>query len=161
MAQSVHLCVVHAWIPQALCAEQTKSLSACMQLLTHLTTHKMLFSLLLLSLHWITATQVQSRANGFCLLTLISHKSGSSNSLVSGAAAMISFVNPDLLGSLSTFKRVFAEPISRSRERDSTAEEQALGTERSKYAPEPPHCLLALPLSPLPVGGQPRRGSCP
>lgn len=73
----------------------------------------------------------------------MSHKSGSSNPFVSAAAAMISFVNPDLLGSLSTFKRVFAEPISKSQERDSTAEEQALGTERSKYAPIAAHTALA------------------
>ena len=47
-------------------------------------------------------------------------------------AAMISFVNPDLLGSLSTFKRVFAEPISKSRDRSATEEEEQLGQERSK-----------------------------
>ena len=45
---------------------------------------------------------------------------------------MISFVNPDLLGSLSTFKRVFAEPISKSRDRSAIPEEQQLGQERSK-----------------------------
>lgn len=45
---------------------------------------------------------------------------------------MISFVNPDLLGNLATFKRVFAEPISKSRDRSATAEEQQLGQERSK-----------------------------
>ena len=55
------------------------------------------------------------------------------------AAAMISFVNPDLLGNLATFKRVFAEPISKSRERNANAEEQALGTERSKWVS---WCLL-------------------
>lgn len=47
-------------------------------------------------------------------------------------AAMISFVNPDLLGSLATFKRIFAEPISRSRDRGATLEEQQLGQDRSK-----------------------------
>ncbi len=47
---------------------------------------------------------------------------------------MISFVVPDLLGSLPTFKRVFAEPISKSRDRSATPEEQQLGQERSKYA---------------------------
>lgn len=47
-------------------------------------------------------------------------------------AAMISFVNPDLLGNLATFKRVFAEPISKSRDRSATPEEQQLGQERSK-----------------------------
>ena len=47
-------------------------------------------------------------------------------------AAMISFVNPDLLGNLATFKRVFAEPISKSRDRSATTEEQQLGQERSK-----------------------------
>ncbi len=49
-------------------------------------------------------------------------------------AAMMSFVVPDLLGSLPTFKRVFAEPISKSRDRSATPEEQQLGQERSKYA---------------------------
>lgn len=48
-------------------------------------------------------------------------------------AATISFVVPDLLGSLPTFKRVFAEPISKSRDRSATPEEQQLGQERSKY----------------------------
>ena len=47
-------------------------------------------------------------------------------------AAMISFVNPDLLGNLATFKRVFAEPISKSRDRSATPEEQQLGQERSR-----------------------------
>ncbi|KAL0049394.1 hypothetical protein WJX82_001168 [Trebouxia sp. C0006] len=46
--------------------------------------------------------------------------------------AMISFVVPDLLGSLPTFKRVFAEPISKSRDRSALPEEQQLGQERSK-----------------------------
>ena len=46
-------------------------------------------------------------------------------------AALISFVNPLLLGSLSSFKTVFAGPIGRSRDRDASAEEVALGSERS------------------------------
>ena len=50
-------------------------------------------------------------------------------------AAMISFVNPDLLGNLATFKRVFADPISKSRDRSASPEEQQLGQERSKSAP--------------------------
>ncbi|KAK9809182.1 hypothetical protein WJX72_010957 [[Myrmecia] bisecta] len=45
--------------------------------------------------------------------------------------AMMSFVNPDMLGSLTVFKRIFAEPISRSRDRSATAEEKQLGHERS------------------------------
>ncbi|KAL3144372.1 hypothetical protein ABBQ32_004125 [Trebouxia sp. C0010 RCD-2024] len=46
--------------------------------------------------------------------------------------AMISFVNPDLLGNLATFKRVFADPISKSQDRSASPEEQQLGQERSK-----------------------------
>lgn len=45
---------------------------------------------------------------------------------------MISFVNPDLLGNLATFKRVFADPISKSQDRSASPEEQQLGQERSK-----------------------------
>lgn len=59
--------------------------------------------------------------------------------LVSGAevcfsarcAALISFVTPDLLGSVATFRRIFGEPIARSRDRDSSPEEVALGQQRS------------------------------
>ncbi|GMH36127.1 hypothetical protein BSKO_03995 [Bryopsis sp. KO-2023] len=46
--------------------------------------------------------------------------------------AMMSFVNPDLLGSLTTFKRLFADPISKSRDRNASQEEKELGEERSR-----------------------------
>ncbi len=46
-------------------------------------------------------------------------------------AALINFVNPDLLGSMGTFRRIFGDPISRSRDRESTTEEVALGHQRS------------------------------
>eukprot|EP00884_Botryococcus_braunii_P013016 jgi/Botrbrau1/21715/Bobra.43_1s0110.1 len=45
--------------------------------------------------------------------------------------AMVSFVCPGLLGPLAAFKKVFAEPIARSNERDATPEEKALSLERS------------------------------
>ncbi|KAK9822627.1 hypothetical protein WJX81_000343 [Elliptochloris bilobata] len=45
--------------------------------------------------------------------------------------AMVSFACPDLLGSLPAFRRVFAEPISRARDRGASAEERALGSQRS------------------------------
>jgi DNA repair and recombination protein RAD54B len=44
---------------------------------------------------------------------------------------MISFVCPDLLGPLGTFKRVFADPVARANERDVSPEEAAVGLERS------------------------------
>ncbi|KAK9915546.1 hypothetical protein WJX75_000577 [Coccomyxa subellipsoidea] len=45
--------------------------------------------------------------------------------------ALVNFVNPDLLGSVGTFRRIFGEPISRSRDRNVTPEEVALGQQRS------------------------------
>lgn len=44
---------------------------------------------------------------------------------------MAEFVCPDVLGSLSTFERVFGAPISKSRDRNASAEEKALGEMRS------------------------------
>ena len=58
---------------------------------------------------------------------------------------MISFVNPDLLGNLATFKRVFAEPISRSRDRSASPQDQQLGQERSKWGPLRPLLPLTAP----------------
>ncbi|KAF9178509.1 helicase [Haplosporangium sp. Z 11] len=46
--------------------------------------------------------------------------------------AMIDFVNPGLLDSYSTFKKVFEDPIVRSRQPDCSAYEAALGLERSQ-----------------------------
>nr|APC23178.1 RAD54B DNA helicase splice variant [Physcomitrium patens] len=45
--------------------------------------------------------------------------------------AMIDFANPGLLGPLSSFKRIFAEPIERSQDRTASEEEQKLGQARS------------------------------
>lgn len=45
--------------------------------------------------------------------------------------AMSSFVCPDVLGSLATFERVFSAPIAKSRDRNASAEEKALGEMRS------------------------------
>lgn len=44
---------------------------------------------------------------------------------------MVSFVNPDCLGSLTTFERVLAAPINRSRERNASEQEKELGATRS------------------------------
>ena len=46
--------------------------------------------------------------------------------------AMCDFVNPSALGSLSTFRRAFEVPISRSREMSSSADEKRLGEARSR-----------------------------
>ena len=46
-------------------------------------------------------------------------------------AALTSFVCPDALGSQATFRTVFAAAIARSRDRNATPEEVALGAERS------------------------------
>lgn len=46
-------------------------------------------------------------------------------------AALVNFVNPDLLGSMSTFRRIFGDPITLSRDRGATPEEVALGQQRS------------------------------
>ncbi|EDR29108.1 DNA repair and recombination protein RAD54B, putative [Entamoeba dispar SAW760] len=46
--------------------------------------------------------------------------------------AMVSFVNPDVLGSLSAFKRIYEEPIMKSRQFDCTPEEKYAGNQRSK-----------------------------
>ncbi|BDA44096.1 DNA repair and recombination protein RAD54B [Coccomyxa sp. Obi] len=45
--------------------------------------------------------------------------------------ALVNFVNPDLLGSMSTFRRIFGDPITQSRDRGATPEEVALGQQRS------------------------------
>jgi hypothetical protein len=47
-------------------------------------------------------------------------------------AALINFVNPGLLGCIATFKRVFGDPIMRSRDREATPEEADLGQRRSE-----------------------------
>ncbi|KAG8441820.1 hypothetical protein GDO86_010846 [Hymenochirus boettgeri] len=45
--------------------------------------------------------------------------------------ALIEFVNPGVLGSLSTYRKIFEEPIIRSREPSVTPEEKNLGEERA------------------------------
>ena len=44
---------------------------------------------------------------------------------------MVSFVNPDALGSLQAFERVMAAPINRSRDRNASEGERELGATRS------------------------------
>ena len=51
--------------------------------------------------------------------------------------AMVSFACPDMLGTLAAFRRVFADPISRARDRDASAEERALGAQRSAELARP------------------------
>jgi SNF2 family DNA or RNA helicase len=46
-------------------------------------------------------------------------------------AALINFVNPELLGCVGAFKRMFGDPIMRARDRGATPEEAELGRERS------------------------------
>nr|XP_033789597.1 DNA repair and recombination protein RAD54B isoform X2 [Geotrypetes seraphini] len=45
--------------------------------------------------------------------------------------SLIEFVNPGILGSLSTYKKIYEEPIVRSREPSATKEEKELGEERA------------------------------
>ncbi|XP_063247250.1 DNA repair and recombination protein RAD54B isoform X2 [Prinia subflava] len=45
--------------------------------------------------------------------------------------ALIEFVNPGILGSLSTYRKIYEEPIVRSREPSSTQEEKELGEKRA------------------------------
>lgn len=45
--------------------------------------------------------------------------------------AMMEFANPNLLGPLSAFKRLYADPIERSRDRSASTEEKDIGQERS------------------------------
>ncbi|XP_029447555.1 DNA repair and recombination protein RAD54B [Rhinatrema bivittatum] len=45
--------------------------------------------------------------------------------------ALIEFVNPRILGCLSTYRKVYEEPILRSQEPSATAEEKELGEERA------------------------------
>ncbi|CAM6070408.1 unnamed protein product [Sphagnum tenellum] len=45
--------------------------------------------------------------------------------------AMVDFANPSLLGPLAAFKRLYADPIQRSRDRDASEEEQEVGHARS------------------------------
>ncbi len=47
--------------------------------------------------------------------------------------ALISFVTPELLGPMATFKRVYGDPITRSRDKDASAVEKELGLARAKY----------------------------
>ena len=46
--------------------------------------------------------------------------------------AMADFVCPDVLGSLPAFERVFGGPISKSRDRNASAEEKNIGEKRSE-----------------------------
>eukprot|EP00850_Spirogloea_muscicola_P003947 SM000016S01935 [mRNA] locus=s16:775916:782349:+ [translate_table: standard] len=46
--------------------------------------------------------------------------------------AMVDFVNPNLLGPLPAFRRLYTDPIERSRDRDASVEEQLLGKHRSE-----------------------------
>ncbi|ELP93312.1 lymphoid-specific helicase, putative [Entamoeba invadens IP1] len=46
--------------------------------------------------------------------------------------AMVSFVNPNVLSEISTFRRIFEEPILISRQADCTPEQKKTGNERSK-----------------------------
>jgi SNF2 family DNA or RNA helicase len=46
--------------------------------------------------------------------------------------ACCSFANPDILGPLPTFRRVFQLPIQRGRDKSATPAEQAIGSERSR-----------------------------
>ncbi len=48
------------------------------------------------------------------------------------SAALVNFVCPDSLGSQTSFKTVFSGPISRSQDKNATAEEVELGKERSR-----------------------------
>lgn len=52
-------------------------------------------------------------------------------SLNTWLAALINFVNPELLGCMGTFKRIFGDPIMRARDRGATPEEADLGQRRS------------------------------
>ncbi|XP_010132809.1 PREDICTED: DNA repair and recombination protein RAD54B [Buceros rhinoceros silvestris] len=45
--------------------------------------------------------------------------------------ALIEFVNPGILGSLSTYRKIYEEPIVRSREPSATKEERELGEKRA------------------------------
>ncbi|NWR87433.1 RA54B protein, partial [Furnarius figulus] len=45
--------------------------------------------------------------------------------------ALIEFVNPGILGSLSTYRKIYEEPIVRSREPSATKEEKELGEKRA------------------------------
>ncbi|MEW5302035.1 MAG: hypothetical protein WDW36_004847 [Sanguina aurantia] len=46
--------------------------------------------------------------------------------------ALLSFVVPDLLGTPTVFKRVYSDPISRSRDREATLEQRELGASRAE-----------------------------
>lgn len=46
--------------------------------------------------------------------------------------ALVSFVAPELLGTPSTFRRVFGDPITRSQDRDAKPEEKELGAARAR-----------------------------
>jgi DNA repair and recombination protein RAD54B len=46
--------------------------------------------------------------------------------------AMVDFVNPGILGAQATFKKVFEDPIMRSRQPNAGSEDQLLGQERSE-----------------------------
>jgi hypothetical protein len=61
-------------------------------------------------------------------------------------AALLSFATPELLGSASTFNRVYAAPITRSRDRDASRKEQELGAARSQWVARSacPACSPAL-----------------
>jgi len=60
--------------------------------------------------------------------------------------AMVSFACPDLLGSLPAFRRVFAEPIVRARDRGASEEERALGAQRSTELASPATWWFCKPL---------------
>jgi SNF2 family DNA or RNA helicase len=47
-----------------------------------------------------------------------------------GRAALLSFVNPNVLGSLTSFKKETLNPIHKSRDRNATREEKQIGQVR-------------------------------
>ena len=51
------------------------------------------------------------------------------------ATALLSFVAPELLGAAAVFRRVYSDPISKSRDREATRAEKELGEARARYTP--------------------------
>ncbi len=45
---------------------------------------------------------------------------------------MVDYVNPGILGTLKQFKKVYEEPIVRSREKEADDEDKELGAKRSQ-----------------------------
>lgn len=76
---------------------------------------------------WDKCAQAEGTGGGSALKQYIAKESV----CLPSAAALLSFVAPNVLDSPSVFKRVFSDPISEGRDRNATKAEKELGEARA------------------------------